>query len=73
MINTTTRLPGRRAGGTTRGGEKKNAWGGGRRKSLKTLDPDKGIQGNQSLFLGWIWLGLGWIWLDLAKFGLGLE
>jgi hypothetical protein len=33
-------------------GKRKMPWGGGRRKPLKTLDPDKGIKGNQSLFLG---------------------
>ena len=40
----------RQAGGTTRGGEKKNAWGV-RATDLKTLDSDKGIQGNRGLFL----------------------
>ena len=62
----------RQAGGTMRGAEKKERQGG-RRKSLKTLDPDKAIKGNQSLFLGFIWFGLGWIWLDLAKFGIGMD
>jgi hypothetical protein len=32
----------------------------------------KGIQGDQSLFLGWPWSGLCWIWLNLAKFDWGL-
>jgi len=45
----------------------------GQRKSLKRLDSDKEIQGNPSVFLGFIWLGLGWILLDLAKFGFGLD
>jgi hypothetical protein len=51
MINAAGRLPGRRVGPGAKG-QKKNALGGGRRKPLKTLDPDKGIKGNQSLFLG---------------------
>ena len=46
---------------------------GGQRKPLKRLDSDKRIQGNPSLFLGFISLSLGWILLDLAQFGIGLE
>jgi hypothetical protein len=53
-------------------GQKKKALGG-QRKSLKRLDSDKRIQGNPSVFLGFVWLGLGWILLYLAKFGFGLD
>ena len=67
---------GRNAGWSTfrmrSAGQRKKARGS-QRKSLKTLNPDKGVKGNQSLFLGFIWFGLGWIWLDLAKFGIGLD
>jgi hypothetical protein len=53
-------------------GQRKKALGG-QRKSLKRLDSDKEIQGNPSVFLGFIWLGLGWILLDLGEFGFGLD
>ncbi len=43
-------LPGRQAGRCA-GQKRKNARGG-RRKPLTTLDPDKGVKGNPSLFLG---------------------
>jgi hypothetical protein len=36
---------------------------------LKRLNPDKEIQGKQSLFLGKIWVGLGAAWPDFAGFG----
>jgi hypothetical protein len=42
---------------------------GGQRNSLKRLNPDKEIQGKQSLFLGKIWVGLGAAWPDFAGFG----
>jgi hypothetical protein len=37
---------------------------------LKRLISDKGIQGNQSIFLGKMWLELGLAWLGFDKFGL---
>jgi hypothetical protein len=42
---------------------------GGQRNSLKRLNPDKEIQGKQSLFLGKIWIRLGAAWPDFAGFG----
>jgi hypothetical protein len=51
---------------------KKNFWPGGQDNPLKRLISDKGIQGNQSIFLGRIWLELGLAWLGFDKFGIGL-
>jgi hypothetical protein len=42
---------------------------GGHDNPLKRLKTDKGIQGNQSLFLGKIWLKLGLALLGFDKFG----
>jgi hypothetical protein len=46
---------------------------GSRGNPLKRLISDKGIQGNPSLFLGWIWLDIRPAWLDLGKFRRDLE
>jgi hypothetical protein len=53
----------RRKGGIAK--KEKNARGG-QRKSLKALDSDKEIKGNQSVFLGFPLRRLGWTLLDLA-------
>jgi hypothetical protein len=45
---------------------------GGRRKSLKRLNPDKEIQGKPSLFLGLSLRGLGPVWLNLDSAWIGL-
>jgi hypothetical protein len=52
---------------------RKKKWPRGRRKLLKRLVSDKGIQGYQSLFLGRIWPRLWSAWLDFDKFGIGFE
>jgi hypothetical protein len=54
-------------------GRKKKKVGGGQRKLLKRLIPNKGIQGNQSFFLGKIWPDLEPAWLDFEKLGVGFE
>jgi hypothetical protein len=54
-------------------GPKKKKGGGGQRKLLKRLIPNKGIQGNQSFFLGKIWPDLEPAWLDFERFGVGFE
>jgi hypothetical protein len=46
---------------------------GGHDKRLKRLIPDKEFQGNQSPFLGKIWLGLGSAWLGFDIFCFGLD
>ena len=40
-----------------------------RRNPLKGLKADKGIQGDPSIFLGWILLDCASAWIGLAKFG----
>jgi hypothetical protein len=45
---------------------KKNFWPGGHDNPLKRLISDKGIQGNQSIFLGKMWLELGLAWLGFG-------
>jgi hypothetical protein len=42
---------------------------GGQRNPLKRLVSDKGIKGNQSLFLGKIWLDNGWPLIGFEKLG----
>ena len=44
-----------------------------RRKLLKRLVPEKGIQEKQSLFLGQIWLRVWLACLGFEKFGVGLK
>jgi hypothetical protein len=48
---------------------------GGHDKRLKRLISDKEFQGNQSPFLGKIWLGLGSAWpgFDIFCFGLDIQ
>ncbi len=50
-------------------GAKRNFRGRRRRNPLKSLKTAKGIQGNQSIFLGRIWLDFAPFWVDFAKFG----
>jgi hypothetical protein len=55
------------------GKEREKIFGpGGRDNRLKRLISDKGIQGNQSIILGKIWMELGLAWLGFDKFGIGL-